>query len=230
MNKAIESKKVTGNNESKKDEVRAMSNNSILSTNFSNVSDVTIFKAIGNCLKTIDRNGFMLGVYICFLNGVEIPAYNTNKGVHVPAFKRDGMTISDICNNEYVKGYSRSTISRYATAVKLIIANHDFHKFIDGNDDRRLTFTYDTVINYYQNKDIMSKNDIKSIDDALTKHSVRDIKELVKGGDSTTAKKDDTPDGNVKFTYNGNEYSISKVVMELMLKSAVKLSKSRKDK
>lgn len=229
MKKAVETN-VTINNDSNKEGAKAMANNSILSTNFSNVSDVTIFKAIGNCLKTIDRNGFMLGVYICFLNGVEIPAYNTNKGVHVPAFKRDGITISDICNNEYVKGYSRSTISRYATAVKLIIANHDFHKFIDGNDDRRLTFTYDTVINYYQNLDVMDKNGIKTVDDALSK-SVRDIKELVKNGDSTTANKDAAvSDGNVKFTYNGNEYSISKAVMEVMLKSAVKLSKSRKDK
>lgn len=230
MKKAIGTN-VTINNDSKKDEVRAMTNNSILTANFSNVSDVTIFKAISNCLKAIDKNGFMLGVYICYLNGVQIPAYNTNKGVHVPACKRDSMSITDICNNEYVKGYSRSTISRYATAVKLIIANGDFNKFIDGDDVRRLSFTYDTVINYYQNKDVMNKNDIKSIDDALTKHSVRDIKELVKNGDSTTANKDDAvSDGNVKFTYNGNEYSISKAVMEVMLKSAVKLSKSRKDK
>ena len=199
----------------------------IITINLKNANNVKCFEYMRNDLETMSTKGFELGVIGYYLNGGNIPTYTTKNGVVVNVTRKsdgDTMTITDIANSEYLKDYDRSTISRMITAVKLIIENGDFNKFATTDTVRRLTFTYDKVISFYNNKDVMRKNGVKSINDAFKK-SVRDLREIVKPkNDVKTATKSDDKE-QVIIEYNGKKYSVNRKALEAFLESSCPISK-----
>ena len=194
----------------------------VIKINLNTANDRVLFNNLATALSNIQDNAFEVGVISAYLNGVEIPSYINKNGVKVSNHKRNSMSITDIANHKDIEGYSRSTISRMVGAVKLIIDNNDFEKFTTTDSVRRLSFTYDKIYSYYQNKDVMNKEGIKSIDDAFKK-SVRDLKDIV-SKDKNGGTDSDTEE-MVEFTYNRKKYNVKKSAMENFLKNCVKITK-----
>lgn len=215
---------VTTNKDSKNAEVKNMSK-SILDFNLSNLKKGDVVKRLANSCENITKNAVFVGVYTCYLTGVSIPAYDTNRGVHVMGMKTDGIKMNELCDYPELSKYSRTTLSRYCTAMKLVIDNGDFDKFICDND-RRLSFTYDTIINYYNNKELLKDKGIDSIDKALEK-SVRAIKDMVKGDKSDNNKGGNggSTEEEVTFVYNKVTYSVKKSVMDKFVLTCTKVTK-----
>ena len=198
-------------------------NNNVLSINLATAKEATIYKAIATALDNISTSAFEVGVYGAYLNGVEIPSYTTKgaKGVHVPACKHDTTSISNIVNNEYIVNKSRSTVSRMVGAVRRLTDDSAevFNLFSTG----QLPFTYDKIYLYYDNKEAMTANGIKSLKEAFEK-SVRDLKDIVAKANTPTKDGEDTM---VNFTYDGKKYSVKKSAMESFLKGCTIIKRGK---
>lgn len=209
---------VAVNNDSKKG---TNNMNNILDFNLATMKEATKYKKLTTALSNIQKNGFIVGVITASLNGVAIPSYTTKDGVHVPKTQFDATSISDIARRPDMENFSRSTVSRMVGAVRRLTDDKGaFEKFADGTYD----FTYDKIYLYYDNKDVMNTNGIKSIDDAMLK-SVTYLKELVKPNNGNGTKSDDAE--MVNFTYNGKEYSVKKSDMDNFLKSCHPIKKGK---
>lgn len=192
-----------------------------LKINLKTSNDKKLFETLGADLDSISSLGFEVGVIGYYLNGGTIPSYTTKSGAHVPSMSRDGMSITDIVNHECISNKARSTVSRMVGAVRRLTEDKKFNKFASGE----LPFTYDKIYLFYDNKDVMTKNGIKTLEDAFKK-SVRDLKDIVSkdknGGGSSDAS---DAEEMVEFTYNRKKYNVKKSAMESFLKNCVKVTK-----
>ena len=208
----------------KKDEVKNMKKNNekksggVIGINLKTSNTEKLFKTLGADLDNISVLGFEVGVIGYYLNGGKIPSYTTKSGAHVPSMERDGMKVTEIVDNDYISDKSRSTVSRMIGAVRRLTDDNKFNKFASGE----LPFTYDKIYAFYDNKEVMEQNGIKTLEDAFKK-SVRDLKDMIaknkNGGNSSDTEE------MVEFTYNRKKYNVKKSAMENFLKNCVKITK-----
>ena len=196
--------------------------NNVLDFNLATMKEATKYSKLATALANIEKYGFIAGVIAANLNGVEIPAYTMKDGTHVAKTKIDATSISDIARRPDMEHFSRSTVSRMVGAVRrLTDDNGAFEKFASG----KYQFTYDKIYLYYDNKEVMAKNGIKSIDDAMAK-SVRDLKELLNPSTGNSDSKGDDEE-MVNFTYNKKTYSVKKSAMDTFLKGCKPIVRGR---
>lgn len=212
----VEIKEVKEDKTMNKKEVKELGT---LKINLKTSNDKKLFETLGADLDSISSLGFEVGVIGYYLNGGTIPSYTTKTGAHVPSMSRDGMSITDIVNHECINNKARSTVSRMVGAVRRLTDDKKFDKFASGE----LPFTYDKIYLFYDNKDVMTKNGIKTLEDAFKK-SVRDLKDIVSKDNNGGGSGSDTEE-MVEFTYNRKKYNVKKSAMESFLKNCVKVTK-----
>ena len=227
-NKGIENKTTTNNA-------------GVITFDISKINTATkCVNAISDLLDKSALTGFYIGVYGAYMNGVEIPAYYTKKGDYVTACKlASTMSLKEASKLPALKHKDYTTLSRYVGAVKLVIEAGDFGYFASG----KLSFTYDKIYLYYNNKSAMESNQINSILDAF-EISVASLKKLVKeynapaDSDSDSAPADDSTsdsapvtavdsannDEMVEFVFNGKKYNAPKSAVLALVAVAVEIT------
>lgn len=199
------------------------------------VNGMTASEAIQNVqlrIESVEKSVFNIALITAYGTGVTIPAYTDNKGnEHAEAVCEKPMK-----QNDFVKlvGRSNKAISRWITAMRLVIENGYFTDFASG----KYPFSYDKIIAIFkeENKPVfndMLLPDLMSLSAVTLSTMVTDYKPATdKKEDSEEEKTDtntepatDSEEGKTTLpeveiatlSYNGKKYNVPKVAFEKWL-------------
>ena len=208
-------------------------NNSIINVVVNGMTASEAVKNVQSRIETVEKSVFNIALITAYGTGVTIPAYTDNKGVdHGEAICDKPLKQADFIT---LVGRSSKAISRWCTAMKLVIDNKYFNDFASG----KYPFSYDKIITIMkeENKPVfdgMAFNDLmlmsaKGLEQMVKDYKPADISKEVSNEEATDAdttsadSKEEAPasaDSKLEIAtivYNGKEYHLPKVAFEKWL-------------
>ena len=157
-------------------------------------------------LDKMDKALFEIATACAYSCGVELPDMVNGSGTikcDTPLKSRTAL-----CK---VLDRNKATVSRWLTAVELIVENGDYSLFY--NDNKVYPFSYDKIILIYNNNLVTPERTLAN----LLKMSVADLEALVDDSGETDGEGEDE---KVEIIYNDIRYLVSKVEVEKLIKDA----------
>lgn len=228
--------KNTKNNQEKK-------NNSIINVVVNGMKSIDTIVEVKNRIETVEKSVFNIALLSAYGTGITIPEYTDNKGV----VHGEAICDSKMKQKDYIKlvGRSKASISRWISAMKLIIDNGYFTDFSTGV----YPFSYDKIIailgtpKAFENSGTFSE--LMTLSASTLEDMVKAYKEPVteEPSEETTTEEPVTEENTTEesseepatdsdsteeiavLTYNGKEYTVNKAVFEKWLAENATLAK-----
>lgn len=207
-------------------------NNSIIDVVVNGMTATEAVENVQSRLEAVEKSVFNIALISAYGYGITIPAYTDNKGEsHAEAIIDDPMKQKDFIT---LVGRSSKTISRWCTAMELIIENGYFTDFSTG----KYPFSYDKIIAIFkeENKPIfkgmllpdlmlLSANTLNDMVKKYKKPADTKKEETSKEETDTDTPTDTKNDKEVvpseveiaTLSYNGKNYNVPKVAFEKWL-------------
>ena len=145
-----------------------------------------VLQEVNSRLEKVESEQFNIAMMVSYAVGVTIPAYTDNTGVEHGAATCENPTTQKDMKEKVCKNHA--TVSRWVTAMKLIIDAKKFNKFASGT----LKFQYDKIIMLLDEK--TSKHFASKDFDKNMKKSVSELKDIVKKANKSDNTSDNTSD------------------------------------
>lgn len=224
----------TTNNAKEETIMNNTTNKSIINVTVNGMSASETIESVKSRLETVEKSAFNIALLCAYGTGVTIPAYTDNKGNE----HGEATCEKPIKQNDYIKlvGRSKATISRWLTAMKLIIEKGYFTDFSNGT----YPFSYDKIIDIFSNDNVFSGYvfaDLMNLSASTLETMVKEYKPateeeaIEEAGESEEADtteeesiEDTTEEEKATLTYNGKEYIVNKADFEKWLAENGKLA------
>lgn len=204
---------------------------SIIDVTVNGMSASETIENVKSRLETVEKSAFNIALLCAYGTGVTIPAYTDNKGNE----HGEATCEKHIKQSDYIKlvGRSKATISRWLTAMKLIIENGYFTDFASGV----YPFSYDKIIDILNNEEVFVGYvfaDLMNLSASTLETMIKEYKpsteettEEVAGESEETTEEATTNDTEEEateeeeetttLTYNGKDYIVNKEAFEKWL-------------
>ena len=222
----------TATNKTAKAPTTAPKTTSIIDVVVNGMTAVEVINDVKIRLESIEKSAFNIALECAYTLGVTIPEYTDNMGnTHGKATIDKPIKRKDLLK---LIGRSKQTLSRWITAINLIIESEYFNDFASG----KLPFSYDKIIAILENKEIFDgyvfadlmgltvdtlesmtakkaeETAEESIDDTA-EESEESCEEIPEETNEETAE--EYSDETTTITYNGKEYTVNKSAFEKWL-------------
>ena len=205
--------------------------NSIINVVVNGMTATEAVKNVQSRIETVEKSVFNIALITAYGTGVTIPAYTDNKGVE----HAEAVCDKPLQQVDFIKlvGRSSKAISRWVTAMKLVIDNKYFTDFASG----KYPFSYDKVIAIMKEEhkpvfngmllsDLMNLS-AKTLETMVTDYKPADISKEEASNDTNTAPTDtkeeeaNTPATKeleiATISYAGKSYNVPRVAFEKWL-------------
>lgn len=214
-------------------------NNSIINVVVNGMKAIDTITEVKTRIEAVEKSTFNIALLASYGVGITIPEYTDNKGnIHGEAICDSKMKQKD-----YIKlvGRSKASISRWISAMKLIIENGYFTDFATGV----YPFSYDKIIailgtpEAFENSGTFSElmslsattlEDIakayKTTSEEKTEEEVSEDETATDNNSKEEEKTEEEPSEETAIlTYNGKNYTVNKAVFEKWLAENATLAK-----
>lgn len=198
--------------------------NSIINVTINGMTASEAIEDVKKRLESVEKSAFNIAIECAYTLGVTIPAYTDNKGVeHAEAII--DKKINKQADLLKLVGRSKSTLSKWIKAIRLIIENGYFSDFATGV----YPFSYEKVIvilenqeafNGYIFKDLiaMTVDTLEAMTATKEEEEAPSSEEASNKNTSDNSEEEEAPSEEVAtLTYNGKEYHVNKVAFEKWL-------------
>lgn len=224
-------------NNIKEEKIMETITKSIINVTVNGMTASETIESVKSRLETVEKSAFNIALLCAYGTGVTIPAYTDNKGNE----HGEATCEKPIKQNDYIKlvGRSKATISRWLTAMKLIIEKGYFTDFSSGI----YPFSYDKIIDIFSNDNVFSGYvfaDLMNLSASTLETMVKEYKPATEEeatteetGESeesteeatTNATEEETgEEETTTLTYNGKKYIVNKADFEKWLAENGKLA------
>lgn len=215
-------------------------NNSIINVVVNGMKAIDTITEVKTRIEAVEKSTFNIALLASYGVGITIPEYTDNRGnIHGEA-----VCDSKMKQKDYIKlvGRSKASISRWISAMKLIIENGYFTDFATGV----YPFSYDKIIailgtpEAFKNSGTFSElmslsattlEDIaktyKTTSEEKTEEEVSDNTDSETDSDSKEEEKteEEVSEETAVLTYQGKDYTVNKAVFEKWLAENATLAK-----
>lgn len=206
-----------------------VTNNSIIDVVVNGMTALDAAEEVKTRLEAVEKSIFNVALLCAYGTGITIPAYTDNKGEeHAEAVIEKSLKQTDFIK---LVGRSNRTISRWCTAMKLVIDNGYFTDFASN----KYPFSYDKIITIFGEKNkpvfegklladlmLMSADGLDTMVDnykPTLDSKEEETEEETADAEASEDGKEETPSEieTAVLTYNGKEYNVPKVAFEKWL-------------